>query len=208
MQKSQYTKDERQPDFRILPEFEGHPPSRAPTKKGLGLSTYFVDLPVNFRTRPRAHTRSETEGFQRIRYYGFLANRYREHKLAHCRDLLGMPAPEPAISKAGNDYRDRYEQLTGSSLSKCPVCRQGRMLMIEILPRSPYRCLTPIKDTLCWRRLLWDPDPTVPHKLGRTKRGENRCQTHHPEKNLRHRSHSPDLIKGHRTHRDPENHGM
>jgi hypothetical protein len=25
------------------------------------------------------------EGFQRIRYYGFLANRYREQKLAHCR---------------------------------------------------------------------------------------------------------------------------
>src|SRR5580704_10758579 len=87
------------------------------------------------------------EGFQRIRYYGFLANRYREQKLARCRELLGMPAPEPPILKAGNDYRDRYEQLTGSSLSKCPVCHQGRMLMIEILPRSPHRCLTPIKDT-------------------------------------------------------------
>jgi hypothetical protein len=36
-----------------------------------------------------------------------------------------MPAPQPAISKADNDYRDRYEQLTGSSLSKCPVCHQG-----------------------------------------------------------------------------------
>jgi Putative transposase len=85
------------------------------------------------------------EGFERIRYYGFLPNRYREHKLAHCRDLLGMSSPEPAISKAGNDYRDRYEQLTGSSLSKSPVCHQGCMLMIEILPRSPHRCLTPIK---------------------------------------------------------------
>jgi DNA invertase Pin-like site-specific DNA recombinase len=35
------------------------------------------------------------EGFQRIRYYGFLANRYREQKLAHCRELLDMPAREP-----------------------------------------------------------------------------------------------------------------
>jgi Putative transposase len=35
------------------------------------------------------------EGFQRIRYYGFLANRYREEKLARCRELLDMPAPEP-----------------------------------------------------------------------------------------------------------------
>src|SRR4029077_9667701 len=39
------------------------------------------------------------EGFQRIRYYGFLANRYREQKLARCRELLGMPAPEPAASE-------------------------------------------------------------------------------------------------------------
>jgi hypothetical protein len=87
------------------------------------------------------------EGFQRIRYYGFLANRYREQKLARCRDLLGMPAPEPAASKASKDYRERYEELTGSSLWECPVCHQGRMLMIEILPRSPHRHLTPIKDT-------------------------------------------------------------
>jgi hypothetical protein len=85
--------------------------------------------------------------FQRIRYYGFLANRYRAQKLAHCRDLLGMPAPEPATSRATSDYRDRYEELTGSSLWKCPVCHQGRMLMIEILPQSPRQYLTPIKDT-------------------------------------------------------------
>jgi hypothetical protein len=87
------------------------------------------------------------EGFQRIRYYGFLANRYREQKLARCRDLLGMPAPESAASEASKDYRERYEELTGSSLWECPVCHQGRMLMIEILPRSPHRHLTPIKDT-------------------------------------------------------------
>jgi Putative transposase len=86
-------------------------------------------------------------GFQRIRYYGFLANRYREQKLTRCRDLLGMSAPEPAASKASTDYRDRYEELTGFSLWKCLVCHQGRMLMIEILPRSPLRHLTPIKDT-------------------------------------------------------------
>src|ERR1039458_2529992 len=32
-------------------------------------------------------------GFQRIRYYGFLGNRYRQQKLAQCRRLLGMPMP-------------------------------------------------------------------------------------------------------------------
>jgi hypothetical protein len=33
------------------------------------------------------------EGFQRIRYYGFLANRYREQKLGRCRELLAVPEP-------------------------------------------------------------------------------------------------------------------
>jgi hypothetical protein len=87
------------------------------------------------------------EGFQRIRYYGFLANRYREHKLARCRKLLHMPAPEPPASELSKDYRDRYEQLTGSSLWECPVCHQGRMLVIEILAPGPHRQVTPIKDT-------------------------------------------------------------
>jgi hypothetical protein len=87
------------------------------------------------------------EGFQRIRYYGFLANRYREQKLARCRELLDMPVPEPPTSEVSKDYRERYEELTGSSLLECPVCHQGRMLVIEILPRSPHRHVTPIKDT-------------------------------------------------------------
>jgi len=35
------------------------------------------------------------EGFQRIRYYSFLANRYRVEKPTHCRELLNMPPPQP-----------------------------------------------------------------------------------------------------------------
>src|SRR5262249_7610984 len=87
------------------------------------------------------------EGFQRIRYNGFLANRYRDQKLARCRELLGMPPPEPTASEASQDYSKRYEELTGFSLWQCPVCHQGRMLVIDILPRSPHRHLTPIKNT-------------------------------------------------------------
>ena len=87
------------------------------------------------------------EGFQRIRYYGFLANRYREQKLARCRELLAMPAPESADSEASKDYSQRCKELTGFSLWECPVCHRGRMLIIQILPPSPYRHLTPIKDT-------------------------------------------------------------
>jgi putative transposase/transposase-like zinc-binding protein len=86
------------------------------------------------------------EGFQRIRYYGFLANRYREQKLTHCRELLDMPAPEPPALDGAKDYRERYEELTGCSLWQCPVCHKGRMLAIEILPRNHSR-QTAITDT-------------------------------------------------------------
>ncbi len=69
------------------------------------------------------------DGFQRIRYFGFLANRYRAEKLALCRRLMQMPPP---TTREGNkDYRDRYEALTGISLKTCPLCRCGTMVVIE-----------------------------------------------------------------------------
>ena len=77
------------------------------------------------------------DGFQRIRYYGFLGHRCREQKLARCRELLGMC--EPTALEAPQDYRDRYEELTGSSLWECPVCHQGRMRVMESLPPCPNR---------------------------------------------------------------------
>jgi hypothetical protein len=85
------------------------------------------------------------DGFQRIRYYGFLGNRYREEKWARCRQLLGMPACPPT-SEESQDYRDRYEELTGCSLRECPVCHQGCMVTIAILLPSPER-QTSITDT-------------------------------------------------------------
>ena len=76
-------------------------------------------------------------GFQRIRYYGLLGNRYRKEKLAQCRRLLGMspPSEQTNPSPAEKDYRDRYEELTGNSLHQCPQCQRGRMLVVAILPR-------------------------------------------------------------------------
>ena len=70
-------------------------------------------------------------GLQRIRYYGLLGNRYRQEKLEQCRQLLQMPAPTATEPDAPRDYRDRYEELTGVSLHRCPVCQQGRMLTFE-----------------------------------------------------------------------------
>lgn len=72
-------------------------------------------------------------GFQRIRYYGFLGSRYRQQKLARCRELLNMPA---ALAESGETgYRDRYEALTGTSLRECPICHRGQMIVVETLPK-------------------------------------------------------------------------
>lgn len=76
------------------------------------------------------------EGFQRIRYYGFLCNRHREQKLARCRELLGMQTDLPSTRERSDDYRDHYEAVTGTSLKECPVCHHGHMLLLEVLPRA------------------------------------------------------------------------
>ena len=87
-------------------------------------------------------TLSADEFIRRIRYYGFLANRFRREKLAQCRQLLGMRA----AAGPPKDYRDRYEELTGCTLRECPQCHRGRMVVVELLPRIPGR-LPPIMDS-------------------------------------------------------------
>ena len=54
------------------------------------------------------------DGFQRIRHYGLLGNRHRAKNLARCRELLGVAA---STAKAYRDYRERYRQLTGGSIT-------------------------------------------------------------------------------------------
>jgi hypothetical protein len=86
-------------------------------------------------------------GFHRIRYYGFLGNRHRKEKLERCRQLLGMAPPKESSAEPApqEDYRDRYERLTGRSLRECPVCHRGRMITVKALPQ--VRSLPAIQDT-------------------------------------------------------------
>jgi len=75
-------------------------------------------------------------GFHRIRYYGFLANPHRQEKLEQCRQLLGMTLTRESSSDPATleDYRDRYEKLTGRPLRECPVCHRGHMIPVANLP--------------------------------------------------------------------------
>jgi len=83
------------------------------------------------------------EGFQRIRYYGFLCNRYREQKLRRCRELLGMATETPAAGGRPDDYRDHHEAVVGVCLKECPVCHHGHMVLLEVIPK-------PSTHRPCW----------------------------------------------------------
>ena len=45
------------------------------------------------------------DGFQRIRHYGFLGHRYRQAKLALCRQLLGVVLPSAGLALAAGQTR-------------------------------------------------------------------------------------------------------
>ena len=85
------------------------------------------------------------DGFHRIRYYGFLGNRYRQEKLQQCRQLLGMIREATPDQSTPRDYRDRYQALTGSSLWECPVCHPGRMMVIRVI--DPFASRPTLIDT-------------------------------------------------------------
>ena len=70
-------------------------------------------------------------GFVRIRPFGLLANRHRRATIARARHLLGEAAPTTASADSPTPDSDR---------TRCPVCRQGRWQVVEILrPLAPAR---------------------------------------------------------------------
>jgi hypothetical protein len=76
-------------------------------------------------------------GMVRIRQFGFLANRVRQSKLELCRALLAVRQP-PA---SGDSDSSADPHLL--DVHACPVCKIGRLLVIELLPAEP----TAIQDT-------------------------------------------------------------
>jgi hypothetical protein len=75
-------------------------------------------------------------GFQRIRYYGFLANCHRTRKLDRCRQLLATRysdlLPDPAARRA------RQAELTDGNVAVCPQCGIGTLSCFLVLPNGQY----------------------------------------------------------------------
>jgi hypothetical protein len=75
-------------------------------------------------------------GFQRIRYYGFLANCHRKIKLQLCRDLLANPVS--ALLPRPTDFPNFRPNL-----HLCPKCKIGTMVQLQVFPpcRGPIPML-------------------------------------------------------------------
>jgi hypothetical protein len=74
-------------------------------------------------------------GLVRIRQFGFLANRFRTRNLQLCRELLAVsqtPAPADSHNPADTNLPDR---------SSCPICKLGRLVMIEVI--HPEQAVVP-----------------------------------------------------------------
>jgi Putative transposase/Transposase zinc-binding domain len=73
-------------------------------------------------------------GFQRLRHYGFLANRHKARTLRRCRELLGQPsAPPPRSSQSVVQWR---QAVTGIDLTPCPHCGARPLVRLPLPPLS------------------------------------------------------------------------
>jgi hypothetical protein len=69
---------------------------------------------------------------------------HRARVLERCRELLPMVPAGPMVEPS-DDYRDRFEALTGKSLRTCPNCHTGISVVTDCIAR-PKVCL-PVPDT-------------------------------------------------------------
>ena len=72
------------------------------------------------------------KGFQRIRHFGFLANRVRQQKLSLCRQLLGQAEElEAGVCDAASEGKPG--PAPEPSDDTCPACKIGRMHVVETI---------------------------------------------------------------------------
>ena len=99
-----------------------------------------LKLPVNqFIARFLSHVLPTR--FMRIRHYGYLANRFKQQRLALIRRLIGArPAPPPSAVPATVDW---LVQVLGMEPDRCPCCKGPliRQPLPGSLIPSPIRAL-------------------------------------------------------------------
>ena len=82
------------------------------------------------------------DGFQKIRYFGLMANRRRALNLALCRSLITDVQPAQPATEL-KDWKERYRELTGTDVSLCAACNQGTLVRVQVLPPLGSALFTP-----------------------------------------------------------------
>jgi hypothetical protein len=75
-------------------------------------------------------------GFVRIRHYGFMANRNRNKNLSVIRQLIGVSTPN---EKEVATLEKIMLQLTGTDITTCPCCAEGKMQFFAEIPKGRAR---------------------------------------------------------------------
>lgn len=114
-------------------------------------------------------------GFVRIRYYGFLANRYRNERLEKCRRLLGVTSgPTSTIEEAQTPVKHSDPLFSAAT---CPACGRQSLAIIDVVPptrplppRPPHFLLHRTANSLCFDTSFLKPVIThSPTESSRTK---------------------------------------
>jgi hypothetical protein len=113
----------------------------------------YKDYAQRGRTRTMTLTASEfirrfllhvlPKGFMRIRYFGYLANRQRQEKLALCRRLMGEVAMPPVDEPCHQSTSPHAANDESVDTVLCPTCQRGVLRIIfqwdRYSPAAPYR---------------------------------------------------------------------
>jgi hypothetical protein len=129
---SRYTHRVAISNHRLVAVQDGHVTFRFKDHKRRGeLRTQTLDA-VEFLRRFCLHILPK--GLHKIRYFGFLANRHRDAKLAQCRVLLGQRTDALVTHVIETDETMPEPNSKNTRIEPgdtCPVCHQGRMQLVE-----------------------------------------------------------------------------
>jgi hypothetical protein len=73
--------------------------------------------------------------FIRIRHFGFLGSRLKAKNIANARQLLGSPKNVEIVQD--DDYKSMLKRLTGIDVTRCPYCKTGTLIEVQIVLAHP-----------------------------------------------------------------------
>ena len=106
------------------------------SKGGLGDVVDYVDFLETVRPpfwKEDKRCRGRRDSIHPAHTLSFLANRNKKYALPQCRKLLGLNPTLPQIPNRST--HDLMREITGTDISRCPVCKKGTLIIVAELPK-------------------------------------------------------------------------